>query len=42
VWGTSLEGVAFTTLGVNLTTTSPDITLTNLSVGYMDVKAYYG
>jgi len=42
LWGTNLNGVAFTTMGVFLMSTSPDFTLGNLAVGYKDVQAYYG
>ena len=41
LWGTSAENIAFTTLGVTLTTTTSDFILADLAVGYRDVVAYY-
>jgi hypothetical protein len=40
LWGTSMQGVAFATLGLRFTTTSPDFILGNVVIGYRNVRAY--
>ena len=42
IWGTNLQGLAFTTISAQLTTTSPDFKLGNLTIGYLNVAAYSG
>ena len=42
IWGTSLQGIAFTTMGLKITSTSPDFMLGNLAIGYLNAKAYSG
>lgn len=42
VWATTMEGVAFMTMGIRFTSNSPDFTLGNLVIGYKDVTAFYG
>ena len=42
LWGTSLGGIGFVMVGVRYTTMSPDFTLGNLVVGYIEAAAYYG
>lgn len=41
LWGTSLNGQSFVSLGMRLTTQSPDFKLGNWVVGYMDSHAFY-
>lgn len=42
IWGTSLGEIAFTTMSLKITTTSPDFLLGNLAIGYLNVQAYGG
>lgn len=41
VWGTAGQGNAFFTIGLRLTTQSPDFTLGNLVIGYVDHEAFF-
>jgi hypothetical protein len=42
LWGTSMGGMTFITMGVRFTSTSPDFTLGNFVIGYKDETAYFG
>lgn len=42
LWGTSMGGIFFVTLGLRFRSTSPDFTLGNLVIGYVDKLSYFG
>lgn len=42
LWGTSMGGIGFVTLGLRFTSSSPDFTLGNLVIGYRDETGIFG
>jgi hypothetical protein len=42
LWGTGMQGIFFIAAGVRFTSTAPDFTLGQLTLGYKDAIAYYG
>lgn len=42
MWGTSMGGIGFVTLGLRFTSSSPDFTLGNLVIGYRDETGIFG
>lgn len=42
LWGTSMGGIYFTSMGLRFTSNSPDFTIGNLTVGYLNAQAYFG
>jgi len=42
LWGSSMDGIVCTGLGLRFTSNSPDFTIGNLVIGYTPVLAYFG